>query len=99
VSPTHARITGRRAAERARAEGRESVDVEMAMPREFAAEVRKLDRAVKAADVLCKEKRLLTLASSTDLRALRAWMTEQILSQVEDGAHPVPWSDWVAGHA
>jgi anti-sigma regulatory factor (Ser/Thr protein kinase) len=97
--PAHARHTGRRIAQEAAAAGKEYVDVEMAMPREFAAEVRKLDLAVKAADVLCEEKRLLTLSSSADLRALRAWMTEQILSQVEDSAHPVPWSDWAVGHA
>ena len=96
--PAHARHTGRRTAQQAVAEGREFVDVEMAMPREFGAEVRKLDLAVKAADVLCEERRLLTLASSADLRALRAWMTEQIVRQVEQGADPVSWDDWLSAH-
>ena len=53
---------GRRIAQRAAAEGRVFIDVDMAMPREFSAEVQKLDMAVKAADVLCQEMRLLTLA-------------------------------------
>ena len=70
--PAHARHMGRRIAQRAAAEGREFIDVDMAMPREFSAEVQQLDMAVKAADVLCEKMRLLTLASSGDLRALRA---------------------------
>ena len=97
--PAHARHTGRRMAQEAAAAGKEYVDLEMAMPREFAAEVRKLNLAVTAADVLCEEKRLLTLASSADVRALRAWMTEQILNQAEGGADPVRWNDWVAAQA
>ncbi len=58
--------------QRAAAEGREFIDLDMAMPREFSAEVQKLDMAAKAADALCKKMRLLTLASSGDLRALTA---------------------------
>jgi anti-sigma regulatory factor (Ser/Thr protein kinase) len=94
--PAHARHTGRRIAQQAAAEGRSEIDIEMAMPREFSAEVQKLDVAVKAADVLCDDMRLLTLASSDDLRALRAWMTEQIVEQVERGRPPVSWADWRA---
>jgi anti-sigma regulatory factor (Ser/Thr protein kinase) len=93
-APAHARHTGRRIALQAAAEGLTEIDVEMAMPREFSAEVQKLDVAVKAADVLCDELRLLTLASSADLRALRAWMTDQIVTQIEQDAPPVSWTDW-----
>ena len=97
--PAHARHTGRRIAQRAAAEGREYVDVDMAMPREFSAEVEKLDMAVKAADVLCEEMQLLTLASSDDLRALRAWMTEEVVRQTQHGAAPVPWEHWLSRSA
>ncbi|MEO5664440.1 MAG: ATP-binding protein [Nocardioides sp.] len=93
--PAHARHMGRRIAQRAAAEGREFIDVDMAMPREFSAEVEKLDVAVKAADVLCEEMRLLTLASSGDLRALRAWMTEEVVRQARYGQTPVPWEHWL----
>ncbi len=79
VSPTHARLAGRRAAERARAAGQATVDIEMAMPREFGGLVVRLEEAVKRADVLCEDGRLLTLASSPELRALRAWMTHEVL--------------------
>jgi anti-sigma regulatory factor (Ser/Thr protein kinase)/plasmid stabilization system protein ParE len=93
--PAHARHMGRRIAQRAAAEGLEVIDIEMAMPEEFSAEVQKLDAAVKAADRLCEEMRLLTLASSDDLRSLRAWMTEEIVRQVREGAAPMSWADWL----
>lgn len=93
--PAHARHMGRRIAQAAAAEGRELIDVDMAMPREFSDEVQKLDRAVKAADVLCEEMRLLTLASSDDLRALRAWMTEEVVGQTQNGTAPVTWEQWL----
>ena len=94
VSPTQARLTGRRAAERARAEGRDSVDIEMAMPREFGVLVVRLQEAVQRADVLCEDGRLLTLASPPELRNLRAWMTHEVLGQTTHEAAPVPWPAW-----
>ncbi len=94
VSPTHARLTGRRAAERARAEGRESVHIEMAMPRELGGLVARLQEAVMRADVLCEEGRLLTLASPAELRELRAWMTHEVVGQTTHEAAPVPWPAW-----
>lgn len=96
VGPAHARNTGRRIAERAAAAGLDSIDIDMAMPTEFAESVRDLHVAVMAADRLCEERELLTLASSADLRLLRSWMTEQVTSQVEQGSVPVAWSDWLA---
>jgi len=94
--PAHARHTGRRVAQQAAAEGRTEIDVEMAMPREFAASIVQLQETVRAADRLCEEMRLLTLASSADLRRLRAWMTEEIVAQAAHDAAPVRWEDWLA---
>ena len=96
VSPTHARIVGRRAAEQARDEHREVVDVEMAMPREFGALVEQLQGAVARADRLCEEGRLLTLSSPPELRTLRAWMAHEVLGQTLGGAEPTSWPDWLA---
>ena len=96
VSPTHARLTGRRAAEQARDDHLEFVDVEMAMPREFGVLVEQLQRAVARADRLCEEGRLLTLASPAELRALRAWMTHEVLGQTSGGAAPMSWPAWLA---
>jgi hypothetical protein len=77
----------------ASAVGLEHLDVEMAIPNELARGVEALQETVAAADALCEEARLLTLASSPELRALRSWMTEEIGAQVQ-GADPVPWPEW-----
>lgn len=95
-APAHARVAGRLQAQAAFDRGERLVDVEMAMPREFSHEVRLLDHAVCEADVLCDERRLLTLASPPEVREFRAWMTEQIVTQVEQDAEPVTWLDWLA---
>ena len=97
-APAHARDAGRRQAKAAQARGEAFVNVEMAMPRQFSHEVRKLDEAVRAADVLCEEARLLTLASPPEMRDFRDWMTAQIVGQIEDDAEPVSWLDWVSRH-
>jgi anti-sigma regulatory factor (Ser/Thr protein kinase) len=97
-TPAQARAAGRRQAQAALERGEAFVDVEMAMPREFSHEVRRLDEAVREADVLCEERRLLTLASSPELRAFRAWMVTEIGEQVEQGASPVSWDEWKSHH-
>ena len=96
VSPTHARLAGRRTAEQARDEHLEVVDVEMAMPRELGALVEHLQVAVTRADRLCEEGRLLTLSSPPELRTLRAWMTHEVMAQTAGGAAPTSWPDWLA---
>ena len=95
LSPAHARLTGRRTAERARDAGSQTVDVEMAMPREFHVLVQQLHESVARADALCEEGLLLTLASPPELRSLRAWMTHEIVAQATRGARPVPWQEWL----
>lgn len=95
ASPAHARLTGRRIAEEARARGLEHVDIEMAMPREFAPLVVRLQDAVSRADELCRANELLALASPADIRLLRAWMTDAIVSQM-GGAQPVTWEAWLS---
>jgi anti-sigma regulatory factor (Ser/Thr protein kinase) len=99
ISPAHARFTGRRIAEQASAEGREIVDIDMAMPHEFSPMVQRLQVAVNAADELCEQMQLLTLASSPELRELRAWMAHELVAQIERGASPVSWSDWLRSNA
>jgi anti-sigma regulatory factor (Ser/Thr protein kinase) len=95
-SPAHARLTGRRVAEQARADGLSVVDVDMAMPREFSSLVQQLDAAVRRADDLCRQDQLLALASPADIRLLRAWMTDQIVAQIERRESPTPWSTWLS---
>ena len=94
ATPAPARVTGRRAAERARAEGRENVDVEMAMPRAFSALIPQLRDAVRRADELCEEGHLLALASPPEIRTLRSWMAHEIIAQAARGRDPIPWPEW-----
>jgi anti-sigma regulatory factor (Ser/Thr protein kinase) len=94
AAPAHARYTGRRIATLAQEAGLEHVDVDMALPIEASQMIRGLQSAVTAADQLCLDRRLLTLASSEDLVALRQWMTEEIVAQIEEGRAPVPWPEW-----
>jgi anti-sigma regulatory factor (Ser/Thr protein kinase) len=95
----HVRHTGRRTAQDAAAAGLDVIDVDLAMPVHMAQLVRDLNRAVHAADALCEERELLTLASTPDVRALRNWMTEEFGRQLERGEPPVPWSTWQANRA
>jgi len=95
-SPADARFTGRRLAQQADRAGRTHVDIEMAMPRQASTWVRELNEAVLAADALCADRRLLTLASTEDLTLLRAWMTDELVAQIETGAAPRTWEDWLA---
>ena len=95
-SPAHARFTGRRLAQAAEQAGRTHVDIDMAVPRLASTWVRELQQAVLAADALCADRRLLTLASPEELTLLRAWMTEELVAQIETGAAPRTWDDWRA---
>lgn len=97
-SPGHARATGRRTAELAAARGVTHVDIDMAMPAEFSAAVQELHRTVGIADQLCEDNQLLALSSPPEIRALRAWMTEQLVEQIDHQAAPRPWPEWVRDH-
>lgn len=99
ISPAHARFTARRIAEQAAAAGERTVDIDMAMPHEFGSMVRRLHDAVRAADELCGQMELLTLASPPEIRALRAWMSDELEGQIEHGRPPVTWEDWLRGGA
>ncbi|NUR08925.1 MAG: ATP-binding protein [Nocardioidaceae bacterium] len=94
VAPAHARLTGRQTALLAEEQGQAYVDVEMALPDESSLMIRELQAAVTAADVLCEEMTLLTLASSPELKALRRWMTREVVEQIELRRPAEPWTTW-----
>ena len=75
------------------------VDVDMAMPHEFSSMVQRLQQAVTAADELCEQMQLLTVASAPEIRELRAWMAHELVAQIERGDPPVSWSDWLRSNA
>lgn len=88
------RLSVRRQAEQALAGGTSHVDVEVSVPAGFSQDMRQLDDALREADLLSEERRLLTLPASADIRALRAWMSAQVVGQVERGARPASWKTW-----
>jgi hypothetical protein len=94
----HARHMGRLTALQAAAEGRDVVDVDMTVPEAAADAVQELDRAVRAADDLCRSQQLLTLASPREVVLLREWMASQIARQIRHGEAPVPWAAWLEAH-
>ncbi len=94
AGPAHARHLGRRTALDAAAAGLATVDIEMAMPREAAGAVLRLQELVSEADRLCESEQLLTLASSPELRRLRAWLTHEVAGQLGEDAPPESWPAW-----
>lgn len=93
------RLTVRRDADAALARGDSVVDVDLAMPSDFSRDLRLLDDALREADALSAERRLLTLPASSEVQALRAWLSAQIVGQVERNAVPVSWQTWQSQRA
>ncbi len=93
-----ARHMGRRTAQDAAAEGRAVVTVEMVLPSPAAEQVEQLDTAVTAADALCERERLLTLASPPEVRALRAWMRDEVRDQIRTARPPQSYDEWLTAH-
>ena len=94
-----ARHMGRRTAQAAAEAGLEHVTVEMLLPSVAAEQVEQLDDAVAAADALCEAERLLTLASTPDVRRIRRWMREEISQQISRGRAPCGFDDWLASRS
>ena len=90
----YVRLTVRRDADAALARGDSIVDVDVAVPAEFSRDIRLVDDALREADALSAGRRLLTLPTPADVQALRAWMSAQIVGQVERSATPVSWQTW-----
>ena len=93
--PAFARHLGRRTAMDAAAAGLEYVDLEMTIPRELADTVRQLLAADNLADEICETHNMLTPRSTPEMVSLRTWFVAQITSQVEVGAEPVPFEEWL----
>lgn len=91
-----ARHMGRLTAQEAAAAGLETIDIDMTVPAEAAEAVQELNRAVRAADALCRDRELLTLASSQEVVLLREWMAQEIMTQIRAGTPPTAYEDWLA---
>ena len=95
----YVRLTVRRDVDAALVRCDSVVDVDLAVPAEFSRDLRLLDDALREADSLCTERRLLTLPATADVQALRAWLSAQVVGQVERKATPVSWQTWQSQRA
>ena len=88
----HARHLGRRLAQDAMAAGKDTMTITLPVPVSASQDIRELDEAVRKADAMCRQTRLLTLASPPDVRALRTWMVQEFVHQIEHDAAPRPFT-------
>ena len=78
-------------------DGRELVDIDVLATREIRASIGHLRSLVGEAESLSRQGRLMTLPAPEPVQRLRDWLEGEFLAQVEDGAEPLPYPDWLAG--
>lgn len=78
-------------------DGREVIDFDVLADREIRASLEFLRRLIWEAEALSQEGELLTLPAPEPVQRLRDWMEGEFLSQIEDGAEPLPYPEWLAG--
>lgn len=87
----HARHLGRRIAQDALLAGKNTMTIILPVAVSASQDVQELDEAVRKADALCEQTCLLTLASTPEVRALRRWMVQEFVGQIEHNAAPRPF--------
>lgn len=78
-------------AERARAVGRETVDIDVEVPVTVAVDAARMVELLDQADRMCHDLELLTLAAPPEVAELRRWISAQIAAQVDRGDQPQPY--------
>ncbi len=78
-------------------DGRELVDIDVLATRGIRASIGYLRSLVNEAESLSRQGRLMTLPAAEPVQRLRDWLEGEFLAQVEDGAEPLPYPDWLAG--
>lgn len=78
-------------------EGHELVDVDFLATRDIRESLRVLRGMVGEAEALSRTGRLMTLPAAEPVQQVRDWMEGEFLAQIEDGAEPLPWPEWLAG--
>jgi hypothetical protein len=79
--------------ERARAEGRDLVDLRVVLPANGRRLAVDLKRLFDEAEEYCRRGDLLTLEEQRDVGEFRNWYLQQYIDQL-DGSAPEPWSLW-----
>ena len=76
-------------AEKALAQGRDTVDIELDLPPEAAEAAPALLGLLDQADELCRQQKLLTLAPPPEVVAFRRWANDELIRQLQ-GGEPEP---------
>ena len=77
--------------------GREQVDIDVLATRDIRESLRFLRDMIWEAESLSRQGRLMTLPAAEPVQRLRDWLEGEFLAQIEDGAEPLPYPDWLAG--
>lgn len=77
--------------------GRELIDFDVLATKEVRASIRFLRDLIAEAEALSGQDRLMTLPAAEPVQRLRDWMEGEFLGQVERGAGPLSYPDWIAG--
>jgi hypothetical protein len=83
---------GRAQSEAARAEGRDTVDLELDLSPDAAPSCVRMVAALEEADELCRELELLTLAAPPEVAGFRRWVVAEVAGQLTDGRPPEPFA-------
>ena len=78
-------------------EGHELVDIDFLATRDIRASLAFLRSLIGECEALSRRGRLMTLVAPGPVQQVRDWMEDEFLAQIEDGAEPLPWPDWLAG--
>jgi anti-sigma regulatory factor (Ser/Thr protein kinase) len=84
------RATGTAQLDQAAASGVDRVDLDYDVPATTPATMARLHQVLVEADTFCRDQRLLTVASSPQLRQLRDWYLGEFVRQGR-GEEPLPW--------
>lgn len=77
--------------------GKERVDIEVLASQNVRASITNLRALVSEAESLSRRGQLMTLPASEPVQRLRDWFEGEFLAQIEDGADPLPYPDWLRG--
>ena len=83
---------GRAQSEAARAEGRDTIDLELDLPPDAAPACARMVAALEEADELCRELELLTLAAPPEVADFRRWVAAELVGQLTEGRPPEPFA-------
>jgi anti-sigma regulatory factor (Ser/Thr protein kinase) len=78
-------------------EGRELIDFDVLADRNIRESIEFLRNLIWEAEALSQDAKLITLPAPEPVQLLRDWMEGEFLAQIEDGAEPLSYPQWLAG--